>query len=137
VAITAHISPPTTGSARSSPACLLTSRPLTPSSQPHSSLHKPSSLFLNPGGLPCCQLLGDEETGQTDSDDEDDAEHDNDTGLTASPVAALGDLGDGVASDDGGVDGRHCECGFCESLGELRKRVVRDLRRSSKKKVQR
>lgn len=39
----------------------------------------------------------------------DDAEDDHDTGLTGGPaLAALGDLVDGVA-DDEGVDGGHCE----------------------------
>lgn len=75
-------------------------------------LPKHSSLVLDLGGLPRCQLLGDEKTGKTDGDDKDNAEHNNDTGLMASPVAALGDLGDGVASDDGGVDGRHCGIGL-------------------------
>jgi len=80
---------------------------LAPSTSAHPS--EQSSLVFHLCGLPCCKLLGDEEGNQTAGDDEDDGEHNNDTSLTAGPVAALGDLGDGVASDNGGVDGRHCE----------------------------
>ena len=58
-----------------------------------------------PAGL---ELLADEEGDEGDEDDEDDAEDDDDAGLLGSPVAALGEVDEGVASDDGrGVDGRH------------------------------
>ena len=53
-------------------------------------------------------LLGDEESDETDGDDEDNAKHDHDTGVLAGPVAALGDVGH-VASDDGEADGRHVD----------------------------
>ncbi len=59
--------------------------------------------------LASLQLLVDEEGDQADSDDEDDAEDDHDTGILAGPVAAPGELGEGVASDDGKADGGHVE----------------------------
>lgn len=95
--------------------CAITpSRPLhhhNPTRSPSSPLHPPApsralddcrALLL--AGL---QLLVDEEEDEGDGDDKDDAEDDHDTGVLAGPVAALGDLGEGVASDDGEVDGRH------------------------------
>jgi len=52
-------------------------------------------------------LLVDEEADETDADDEDDAEHNHDTGILAGPVVTLGEGGEGVASDDGEADGGH------------------------------
>lgn len=49
----------------------------------------------------------DEESDQTDSDNEDDGEHDDDTSLLGGPVLTLGDVAEGVASDETSVDGRH------------------------------
>ena len=49
----------------------------------------------------------DEQSDKTDKDDEADAEDDNDTGLASSPVAALGDEVEGVADDNGALNGRH------------------------------
>lgn len=53
------------------------------------------------------QLLVDEEGEKPDSDDEDNAEDDHDTGILAGPVAALRERREGVASDEGVVDGGH------------------------------
>ena len=53
------------------------------------------------------QLLVDEEEDQGNSDDEDDAEDDHDTGVLAGPVTAPGELGEGVASDNGKANGGH------------------------------
>lgn len=51
----------------------------------------------------------DEEGDQTDGDNENDGEHNDDTSLLGGPVFALGDVGEGVASDNSSVDGRHFE----------------------------
>lgn len=49
----------------------------------------------------------DEQSDEADNDDEADAEDDNDTRLAGSPVAALGDEVEGVADDNGALNGRH------------------------------
>jgi hypothetical protein len=54
-------------------------------------------------------LLVDPEGEETDGDDEDDAEHDHDTGILARPVGPLGELDKAVASDEREADGRHFE----------------------------
>jgi hypothetical protein len=46
---------------------------------------------------------GDEEA----ANNEDDTEDEDDTGLTSSPVAALGEVRNGVADNNGVADGRH------------------------------
>ncbi len=49
----------------------------------------------------------DEERNEANADDADDAEHDHDTGLLSSPVAAAGHLRKVVASDERVLDGGH------------------------------
>lgn len=49
----------------------------------------------------------DEQSDEADKNDEADAEDDNDTRLAGSPVAALGDEVEGVADDNGALNGRH------------------------------
>jgi hypothetical protein len=58
-------------------------------------------------------LLVDEHGQDKDGDEEDNDEDDNDTGLTLGPVLALHELVNSVlaASDEGHIDGGHCECG--------------------------
>lgn len=53
--------------------------------------------------------LGDPQADQTNTNDEDNGENNNDTSLLLSPVLAAGELVEGVASDNGGVHGRHFE----------------------------
>jgi hypothetical protein len=56
------------------------------------------------------QPLREPESEQENSDNEDNAEDDDDTGLLGGPVLTLGELGDsGVAEGEGG-DGGHCVC---------------------------
>lgn len=50
----------------------------------------------------------DEQTKETNSDDEDDAEDDNDTGLSGGPVLALDQLAHGASGNELLVDGGHC-----------------------------
>jgi len=53
--------------------------------------------------------LGDEETKDTNTDDEDDAEDDNDTGLSSSEVLSLHELGGNIpGGNELLVDGGHC-----------------------------
>lgn len=54
----------------------------------------------------------DPQADQTNADNEDNGEHNNDTSLTAGPVAALGDVGDSLVAGNerGGLDGGHCDC---------------------------
>lgn len=54
------------------------------------------------------ELLVDEEGNETNADNTDNAEDNHDTGLLGGPVLALGELHEGIASNDG-VDGRHFE----------------------------
>jgi hypothetical protein len=72
---------------------------------PRSLLHH--DLYGLLAGLASGELLVDEQGEQTDSNNKDDTEHNDNTGLLASPVRALGDGAEGVASDNGSVDGRH------------------------------
>jgi len=53
-----------------------------------------------------CELPADEQGKETDSYDEDDGEHHNNTGFLRSPVA-LGEVRESVASDDRVLDGGH------------------------------
>ncbi|KAK4122352.1 hypothetical protein N657DRAFT_647043 [Parathielavia appendiculata] len=57
------------------------------------------------------ELLVDEQEDEEGGDNEDDAEDDHGTDVFAGPVAALGDLRKGVASDDREADGGHFDCG--------------------------
>lgn len=62
----------------------------------------------------------DEHGNDEDGDEEDNDENDNDTGLTLGPVLlALDELVKSVfaASDDGHVDGGHCELCFLRYHG--------------------
>lgn len=54
--------------------------------------------------------LGDEYTNQQAGNEEDNAQDDNNTRLTLSPVIALGQLGHGVLATSGNEvgDGGHC-----------------------------
>lgn len=61
-------------------------------------------LFPGAGGR---DLAANEQANDTDGNNKDDGEHDDDTSFLLSPVLALGDVGESVASNDGGVDGRH------------------------------
>ena len=56
--------------------------------------------------LASSQLLVNEETAQTDGNNEDNAEHNNNTSFPAGPVAALGDVRVGLSGHEG-LDGRH------------------------------
>lgn len=61
--------------------------------------------------------LGDEDTDQQAGNEEDNDEDDDDTGLTLSPVVALGQLGHGVLATSGNEvrDGGHCVgCGVLQ-----------------------
>jgi len=62
-------------------------------------------------GLPACtggrNSTADEHGDQADRNNADNAEDDDDTGLLLGPVLALGDVGDCLAGEESGVDGRH------------------------------
>lgn len=68
----------------------------------------------------------DEQTKETNSDDEDDAEDDNDTGLSGGPVLALDQLAHGASGNELLVDGGHCvlsgEFGYVSWVEGVRKR---------------
>jgi hypothetical protein len=55
------------------------------------------------------EALGDPKTYQGSTDDEDDGEDNDDTSLLLGPVLTLGDGAEGVACDNGSVDGRDFE----------------------------
>jgi hypothetical protein len=59
-------------------------------------------------------LLVNEHSNNQNRHEEDDDENENDTGLALSPVVTLCQLVESVlaASDEGHVDGGHCECEF-------------------------
>jgi len=61
----------------------------------------------------------DEETKETKSNDEDDAEDDNDTRLSGGPVLALDQLVHGASGNELLADGGHCVLSgeFALSLG--------------------
>lgn len=51
--------------------------------------------------------LVDPEANETHADDEDDAEDKDNASVLSGPVAALGDVGEGVAGDNGEIEGGH------------------------------
>jgi hypothetical protein len=64
-------------------------------------------------------LLADEDTNSQKGNKEDNDQNKDDTGLALSPVLlTLGQLVESVlaASDEGHVEGGHCECGGCHSV---------------------
>ena len=65
-------------------------------------------------GLAGEHLAVDEEGDETHADDKDDAEDEDDAGVLAGPVAAAGELVDGVVPGNQALDDRHCEA-FCAS----------------------
>jgi hypothetical protein len=55
------------------------------------------------------EALGNPETYQAHGDNANNGEYENDTSFLLRPVLTLGNGAEGVACDDGGVDGRHFE----------------------------